>query len=164
MLNKKLLTLCACLVLTCHAHASESLKPAATVNGVKIAGEVLELLVANNVAQGGKDTPELRAALKNELIAREVLAQEAKKQKLDQEPAVKAQLTLQQGSLLADALIAKQAPKETAQTNCPRNTAQILSRTKDENRNTDSNETKDPRCAGTNAERGTSVLRIGEFQ
>lgn len=111
MLNKKLLTLCACLALTCHAHASEPLKPAATVNGVKIAGEVLELLVANNVAQGGKDTPELRAALKNELIAREVLAQEAKKQKLDQEPAVKAQLTLQQGSLLADALIAKQAPK-----------------------------------------------------
>lgn len=111
VLKKNLLTLCACLALTFNAHASDAAKPAATVNGVKIGGDVLELLVANNVAQGGKDTPELRAALKRELIAREVLAQEAKKQKLDQEPSVKAQLTLQQSALLADSLIAKQAPK-----------------------------------------------------
>jgi peptidyl-prolyl cis-trans isomerase C len=111
VLNKKLLTLCACVALAFHAQAAEPAKAAATVNGVKIGAEVLELLVSNNVAQGGKDTPELRAALKTELIAREVLAQEAKKQKLDQEPSVKAQLSLQQGALLADTLIAKQAPK-----------------------------------------------------
>jgi peptidyl-prolyl cis-trans isomerase C len=111
VLNKNFLTLCACAVLALNVHAADASKPAATVNGVKIGAEVLELLVANNVAQGGKDTPELRAALKTELIAREVLAQEAKKQKLDQEPAVKAQLSLQQGALLADTLIAKQAPK-----------------------------------------------------
>lgn len=111
MLNKNLLTLCACLALAFHAHSTEAAKPVATVNGVKIGADVLELLVTNNVAQGGKDTPELRAALKTELVAREVLAQEAKKQKLDQEPSVKAQLSLQQNALLADTLIAKQAPK-----------------------------------------------------
>lgn len=111
MLNKNLLTLCACLALAFHAHSTEAAKPVATVNGVKIGADDLELLVANNVAQGGKDTPELRAALKTELIAREVLAQDAKKQKLDQEPSVKAQLSLQQNALLADTLIAKQVPK-----------------------------------------------------
>ena len=107
----KLLSCCAALALAFQVHATEATKPAATVNGVKLAAEQLDVLVANNVAQGGKDTPELRAALKNELIAREVLAQEAKKQKLDQEPTVKAQLALQQSALLADTLIAKQAPK-----------------------------------------------------
>jgi peptidyl-prolyl cis-trans isomerase C len=111
VLNKKLLTLCACVALSFTSHAAEPVKSAATVNGVKIGAEVLELLVANNVAQGGKDTPELRAALKGELIAREVLAQEAKKQKLDQDPSVKAQLLLQQNALLADTLIAKETPK-----------------------------------------------------
>ena len=57
--------------------------PVATVNNVKIGAELMEMLVVNNVAQGAKDSPELRAALKTELIAREVLAQEAKKQNLD---------------------------------------------------------------------------------
>ena len=111
MSTMKLLSCCAALALAFQVHATEATKPAATVNGVKLAAEQLDVLVANNVAQGGKDTPELRAALKNELIAREVLAQEAKKQKLDQEPTVKAQLALQQSALLADTLIAKQAPK-----------------------------------------------------
>jgi len=85
--------------------------PVATVNSVKIEAEVLELLVTNNVAQGAKDTPELRAALKTELIAREVLAQEAKKQNLDKDPAFKLQLLMQQNTLLVDALIIKQAAK-----------------------------------------------------
>ncbi len=102
---------CAALLGLGHAQAAEPAKAAVTVNGVKLSGDVLELLVATNVAQGGKDSPELRAALKGEWVAREVLAQEAKKQKLDQEPAVKAQLLLQQNALLSDTLIAKQASK-----------------------------------------------------
>lgn len=91
--------------------ADDAAKPVATVNGVRIGGEVLELLVSNSVAQGAKDSPELRTALRNELVAREVLAQEARKQKLDQEAAVRAQILLQQNALLADALIARQASK-----------------------------------------------------
>lgn len=78
---------------------------------VKISGEVLELLVTNNVSQGVNDSPELRAALRNELVVREVLAQETRKQKLDQEATVKAQMFLQQNALLADALIARHASK-----------------------------------------------------
>lgn len=85
--------------------------PVATVNSVKIEAEMLEMLVANNVAQGAKDTPELRAALKTELIAREVLAQEARKQSLDKDPEFKTQLLMQQNTLLVERLIAKQAEK-----------------------------------------------------
>lgn len=79
----------------------------ATVNGVKVGNEVLEFLVTNNVAQGVKDTPELRAALKTELISREVLVQEAKKQSIDKEQAFKMQLLMQQNSLLIDNLLSK---------------------------------------------------------
>jgi len=85
--------------------------PVATVNNVKIGAELMEMLVANNVAQGAKDSPELRAALKTELIAREVLVQEAKKQNLDKEPAFKAQLLMQQSTLLVERLIAKKFEK-----------------------------------------------------
>lgn len=80
----------------------------ATVNGVKIGSDVLEFLVANNVAQGAKDTPELRAALRTELISREVLVQEAKKRSLDKEQAFKMQWLMQQNTLLIDGLLAKQ--------------------------------------------------------
>jgi len=97
----------AVLSLACAAWSA----PVATVNGVKIEAEVLELLVANNVAQGTKDTPGLRAALKEELIAREVLAQEAKKQNLDKDPAFKLKWQMQQNTFLVDSLIAKQAAK-----------------------------------------------------
>ena len=83
----------------------------AIVNSVKIEADVLDLLVANNVAQGAKDNPDLRAALKVELIFREVLAQEARRQNLDKSPIHRLQLQMQQNTLLIDALLAKQADK-----------------------------------------------------
>jgi len=85
----------------------------ATVNSVKIESEMLDMVVANSVAQGAKDTPELRAALKTELIAREVLVQEAKKQSVDKDPTFKLQSQMQQNALLVETLLAKQAAKLT---------------------------------------------------
>lgn len=96
----------ALLTFTTATSAAETTM--ATVNGVRISSELLEFLVTNNVAQGVKDTPELRAALKTELISREVLVQEAKKQNLDKEQTLKMQLLMQQNSMLIDALLAKQ--------------------------------------------------------
>ena len=98
---------CAALTVAGAAGAAS----VATVNSVKIESDMLDLLVASSVAQGAKDTPELRAALKNELIAREVLVQEAKKQNVDKEVAFKLQWQMQQNTLLIDALLAKQAGK-----------------------------------------------------
>ena len=96
-------------VLSLASAAWSAQPPVATVNSVQIGGEVLELLVTQNMAQGAKDTPELRAALKTELIAREVLAQEARKQNLDKGPEFKLQWLMQQNTLLVDTLLAKQA-------------------------------------------------------
>lgn len=104
-LSKICLSVGVAMALAHVAQASDASKPVATVNGVRIGGEVMELLVANNVAQGKQDTPQLRALLKNELVAREVLAQEARKQKIDQEGTVRTQLLLQQNALLAEALL-----------------------------------------------------------
>ncbi len=97
----------ACMLFTCAGLSFAADTTIATVNGVKVGNEVLEFLVANNVAQGIKDTPDLRAALKTELISREVLVQEAKKQSIDKEQTYKMQLLMQQNSLLIDNLLSK---------------------------------------------------------
>lgn len=99
----------ACMVMA--AHAADAPKPLATVNGVKLGTELLDVLVSNALAQGATDSADLRNRLRNELIAREVLAQEARKQGLDKEPAIKAQMALQQNALLSEVLVAKQSEK-----------------------------------------------------
>lgn len=101
-------SVCAIILLACGSASIAADTTIATVNGVKIGSEVLEYLVANNVAQGVKDTPELRSMLKNELISREVLVQEAKKKSIDKEHAFKMQWLMQQNSLLIDNFLAKQ--------------------------------------------------------
>jgi EpsD family peptidyl-prolyl cis-trans isomerase len=65
-------------------------KPLATVNGVAIPNKLYEQAVKQAVAQGNPDTPQLRAAVKSQLIARELFVQEAAKQKLDKDPQVVA--------------------------------------------------------------------------
>lgn len=93
------------------AHAADAPKPLATVNGVKLGTELLDVLVSNALAQGATDSGDLRNRLRNELIAREALAQEARKQGLDKEPVIKAQMALQQSAFLSEALVAKQTEK-----------------------------------------------------
>lgn len=109
--RKLFLRVCIGLAFAPLAQASDASKPVATVNGVRIGGEVMELLVANNVAQGNRDTPQLRAALRAELVAREVLAQEAKKQRIDQESSIRTQLSIQQNALLAETLLNRHLAK-----------------------------------------------------
>jgi len=101
----------ASAAITFSAQAAEEVKTIAVVNGTKIGQDLLNQLIVNSIAQGAKDTPELRAALENELVVREVLAQEARRLKLDQDAQVKLQMALQQNALLAEALITKQAEK-----------------------------------------------------
>jgi peptidyl-prolyl cis-trans isomerase C len=76
----------------------------ATVNGVVISKADVDRLVARNKAQGRDDTPELRAAIKDELIVREVLAQESVKQKLDRSAEAKLQLNAARQGVLLDLL------------------------------------------------------------
>jgi peptidyl-prolyl cis-trans isomerase C len=65
-------------------------KPLATVTGVAIPQKLYEHAVKQAIAQGNPDTPQLREAVKAQLIARELFVQEAAKQKLDKDPQVLA--------------------------------------------------------------------------
>lgn len=79
--------------------------PVAVVNGVSIAARLMDLNVQANVAQGQKDTPELRAALKQELVARELMAQEAQKRGLDKLPATQDALQALRQNLLIELVL-----------------------------------------------------------
>lgn len=77
----------------------------ATVNGEPLSDALLDVSVASSVTQERSDSPQLRKLLKNELVGREVLAQEAKKLKLDQTVQAQAQLEQLQQNLLASLLL-----------------------------------------------------------
>jgi peptidyl-prolyl cis-trans isomerase C len=66
----------------------------ATVNGVAIPQSTADAFIAEQKAQGAPDSPELKNAVREELIRRELLVQEAKKKGLDKTPAVIAQADL----------------------------------------------------------------------
>lgn len=77
----------------------------ATVNGVSIPSSLLEQNVSANVAQGQRDTPELRQLLKDELINREILAQESVKLGLDKTAEAKTQLAQMRQTLMVELLL-----------------------------------------------------------
>lgn len=77
----------------------------ATVNGVAIPLSLLEQNVNANVAQGQRDTPELRQILKDELINREILAQESAKLGLDKTAEAKTQLVQMRQTLMVELLL-----------------------------------------------------------
>jgi len=66
----------------------------AVVNGVPIPQSRMEFVVKAQVQQGQKDTPELRQSIKDVLITRELLEQEAIKKGLDKSPDVQTQLAM----------------------------------------------------------------------
>jgi len=70
------------------ARAQGADAPVATVNGTPIAQSTFQKALQGALNRGGADSPELRAAVKSQLIARELFAQEAKKRNLDSDPLV----------------------------------------------------------------------------
>ncbi len=76
-----------------------------TVNGVTISDAQVNLLVKERTAQGQPDSPELRKAMREDLIAREVVSQEAKKRGLDKNPDVVAQMQIASQSVLVRAYL-----------------------------------------------------------
>lgn len=70
------------------AQAEPPLKPYVRINGVVISQVKFDTLLQLAVAQGGKDSLELRQQLRSQLIAQELLRQEAAKKKLQNDPAV----------------------------------------------------------------------------
>ena len=62
-----------------------------TVNGVAVSQNTANIFIAEQKAQGAPDTPEVKNALRERLIQRELLIQEAKKAGLDKKPEISAQ-------------------------------------------------------------------------
>ncbi|GAB2915979.1 peptidylprolyl isomerase [Paralcaligenes sp. KSB-10] len=78
----------------------------ATVNGQAITQSNLDQFVSLMVSQGAKDSPELRAQVKQEMINRLVAVQAAEKAGIDKQAAVKQELELARQSILVRALMA----------------------------------------------------------
>ena len=63
----------------------------------------MDAVVHAQTAQGQKDTPELRAAIRDRLITLEIVAQEAKSKKLDKNSDTVSQIELARTNILAQA-------------------------------------------------------------
>ncbi|MCL2831019.1 MAG: peptidylprolyl isomerase [Betaproteobacteria bacterium] len=85
------------------AKASSPSKAVATVNGVAISKNLLDDIVADQ--KGVEDTPQLRQAILDDLISRELLLQEAKKKGLDKDKKIVMQMTLMRDSVLINAFV-----------------------------------------------------------
>jgi len=95
--------LAAGLILAAAANAQEG--TLAKVNGVAIPQARADLLMKEMTAQGRPDTPEMRDAIKQELINREIVAQEAVKKGLHKKPEVTMQIDLQRQAVLINAYL-----------------------------------------------------------
>ena len=77
----------------------------AVVNGKPIPSSRVEMLVKQMTGQGQQDTPQLRAMIKEELINREILLQEADKRGVSNTPEVKNQLDMARQQITIRALV-----------------------------------------------------------
>jgi len=91
------------------AKAATSTNAYATVNGKAIPANRADVLMANQLAQGQANTPELKAAVREELVRREVLAQEAAKLGLDKKSDVQGQVDLARQGVLVAAYLSEYA-------------------------------------------------------
>jgi len=77
----------------------------AVVNGTPIPKARADALVAQLVQQGQQDTPQLQQAVREELVNREILMQEAIRRGIPNQPAVKAQVAVAQQTVVLRALL-----------------------------------------------------------
>lgn len=78
----------------------DKVKPFATVNGQAIPQSVYDAFYAEQKAQGAPDGPQLQGAVKEELVRREILAQEAKKAGMDKDSVIQGQMELAKQAVL----------------------------------------------------------------
>lgn len=82
-----------CLLSMNLSAANPEFEFVATVNGAPITKGLFDINLKAALAQGQKDTPQLREAIKNELINRQLIAQEVVKRGLDKEIDLQDQIT-----------------------------------------------------------------------
>lgn len=99
--------LVASAIVSAPAFAAEKGKAFATVNGQPISQAVFNAFVAEQKAQGAPDSAELQSAVKEELVRREILAQEAKKKGLDKNANIQGQIELAKQAVLIRAYLSE---------------------------------------------------------
>lgn len=105
------LALIAAAVIALPAVAADKTEKAAkggvvaTVNGVAIPQSLFDAMYAENRAQGMPDSPESRANVRERLVRRELLLQQAKKAGLEKDPAVAQQIDLARQEILIRAFV-----------------------------------------------------------
>jgi peptidyl-prolyl cis-trans isomerase C len=77
----------------------------ATVNGKPIPKARADALIAGQAAQGQPDSPELRKAVMEELVRREILTQESIKKGFDKKPEIQGQVDLARQGVLIGAYL-----------------------------------------------------------
>lgn len=95
---------------------TEQARPFASVNGVAIPQVEARIILEERRASGATDSPALQNAVRNQLIGRELFAQQARKLGLDRDPAVQARIRMGNEEILARAYqqdyIARNPPTE----------------------------------------------------
>lgn len=85
--------------------AAFAANPVATVNGKEIPAAHMDVIMNEQRSRGMPDTQELRSAVREELITREVLGQAAAKAGIDKKPEVQTQIAIARQGLLIRAYI-----------------------------------------------------------
>lgn len=106
-----ILALTAIFQPTVHAQDKSPAGNFALVNSVPLPNVLLEQFLKNSANQGAKDSPEVRNAVRTELIVRAALGQEATKLGLDKLDKTLNQLEFLKQNLLAETLIEEHTSK-----------------------------------------------------
>lgn len=77
----------------------------ATVNGVAVPRSRLDIMVRQQASRGGQDNEQMRAVMREELINREIIAQEAQRTGIAKQADVQAQLDLTRQEIVVGAYI-----------------------------------------------------------
>lgn len=80
-------------------------KPIATVNGVAVPQSRMEILLRQQQSRGAPDSEQLRNAVREELVNREIIAQEAQKSGLAKHPDIVAQIDMARQEIIVSAYL-----------------------------------------------------------
>jgi peptidyl-prolyl cis-trans isomerase C len=88
------------------APAKPAAKPAiSTVNGVPVPQSRADLLMQQQLQRGGADTEQMRGMVREELVNREIIMQEAQKSGIAKQPEVQTQLDMARQEILVSAYL-----------------------------------------------------------
>ena len=85
--------------------AKGAAKPVARVNGVAVPQARADFLLQQQQQRGGSDSQELRNAVRDELVNREILLQEAQKSGFDKTPEVRTHLDMARQEIIVTAYL-----------------------------------------------------------